>query len=257
MNCPRFFPLILSVFVLAAFPLQKAYCNSGVEAEEEGHGHEEAPAGASFKAGKGVILTEEVAKILKLEVADVAEEKLPQVIKFNVQVFGEKHRFPLADVDHSGCDVHGSGLLPPDRAAPLQPKQPVKLRTADNEEFDGFVLTVKKGVAFGETEIIVGVTSATDKLKDGEFVTATVTLPREDVVAVIPREALLRTSQGTFVYVVNGGAYLRTAVEVGSESNDKIEIVDGLFTGDQVVKMPVETLWLIELRATKGGGHSH
>ena len=36
-----------------------------------------------------------------------------------------------------------------------------------------------------------------------------------------------------------------------------VEITDGLLAGDQVVTKPVETLWLIELRATKGGGHSH
>jgi len=36
-----------------------------------------------------------------------------------------------------------------------------------------------------------------------------------------------------------------------------VEIVDGLLAGDAVVTKPVQTLWLIELRATKGGGHSH
>jgi multidrug efflux pump subunit AcrA (membrane-fusion protein) len=46
-------------------------------------------------------------------------------------------------------------------------------------------------------------------------------------------------------------------VKTGSEADGKIEITDGLFQGDQVVAKPVETLWLIELRATKGGGHSH
>ena len=30
-----------------------------------------------------------------------------------------------------------------------------------------------------------------------------------------------------------------------------------LLAGDQIVVKPVQTLWLIELRATKGGGHSH
>jgi hypothetical protein len=30
-----------------------------------------------------------------------------------------------------------------------------------------------------------------------------------------------------------------------------------LLEGDTVVTRPVQTLYLIELRATKGGGHSH
>jgi multidrug efflux pump subunit AcrA (membrane-fusion protein) len=44
---------------------------------------------------------------------------------------------------------------------------------------------------------------------------------------------------------------------VGSEADGWVEITDGLLAGDQVVTKPVQTLWLIELRATKGGGHSH
>jgi hypothetical protein len=46
-------------------------------------------------------------------------------------------------------------------------------------------------------------------------------------------------------------------VRTGAESSEYIEITDGLYAGDIVVSNPVEMLYLIELRATKGGGHSH
>ena len=225
------------------------------EGKEEAH--EESPSGASFKPGKGVILTDETRQILGLEIADVIDEKLPQMVRFNVQVFGETHRFTHLELDHTGCDIHGSGFLPPERAVLVEPKEPVKLLTDSNEAIDGFVVAVKKNIAHGETEIIVGVTGAGTKLKDGEFVQATITLPRDEPVTVVPSSALLRTAEGTFVYVVNGNAYYRTVVKVGSQADNKIEITDGLFSGDQVVTKPVQTLWIIELRATKGGGHSH
>ncbi len=224
---------------------------------KENKGHDESPSGASFKPGKGVMLTDETRQILGLEIADVTEEKLPQVVRFNVQIFGETHRYAHMDLDHTGCDVHASGFLPPERAALLEAKQSVKLLTAANETMDGFVVAVQKTLAHGETEIVVGITSAGAKLKDGEFLTATSTVARSEAVTVIPSPALLHTSVGTFVYAVNGDAYYRTAVKVGSEADGKIEIIDGLFAGDQVVTKPVETLWIIELRATKGGGHSH
>jgi multidrug efflux pump subunit AcrA (membrane-fusion protein) len=60
-----------------------------------------------------------------------------------------------------------------------------------------------------------------------------------------------------FVYVLNGEAFLRTAVTTGARRGEFTEITDGLYSGDQIVVRPVETLYLIELRATKGGGHSH
>lgn len=226
------------------------------KARSGGHEEEESPSGASFKPGKGVMLTNETSKILGLEIADVTEELLPQVVQLNVQIFTATHRLEDLNVDHSDCDVHGSGFLPPDKAALVAPKQLVKLQTV-NETFDGFVVVVQKPLAHGETEIIVGVMSSDGKLKDGDFVSATISVPRDKSVTVIPNSALLRTAEGTFVYAVNGDAYYKTTVTIGSTAEGKIEITDGLYPGDQVVVKPVETFWIIELRATKGGGHSH
>ncbi|MGC3958433.1 MAG: efflux RND transporter periplasmic adaptor subunit [Verrucomicrobiota bacterium] len=228
------------------------------EGKDGGHGHEaETPSGASFKAGKGVMLTDETKKILGVEVTEVTEQKLPAQIRFNVQVFGEKHHHAIRDDDHTGCDVHGSGFLPSDKAEAVRPGQKVEVQTRTNESLAGVVLAVEKALSFGEVEVIVGLTNATDKVKPGEFLSAVINLPRDIVVRVIPRLALLRTSEGTFVYTLNGEAYLRTPVKLGSEANGLLEITDGLLAGDSVVTKPVETFYLIELRATKGGGHSH
>jgi multidrug efflux pump subunit AcrA (membrane-fusion protein) len=126
-----------------------------------------------------------------------------------------------------------------------------------NNPLGGVVLAVQKALALGESEVVIGVSNATTALKAGEFIPARIRLPREEAVAAIPQSAVLRTSEGTFAYAVNGDAYYRTAVKTGSEADGWVEITDGLFAGDQVVTRPVETLYLIELRATKGGGHSH
>lgn len=226
--------------------------------KDDGHGHgEESPSGASFKAGKGVSFTEETRKILGVEVVDVAERKLPNQIRFTVQVFGEKHHHLLNQEDHSGCDVHGSAFLSSDAAAVVKAGQPVQIFKNINSPLTGVVLAVQKALALGESEVVIGVSNATTALKSGEFVPARINLPRDEAVAAIPQSAVLRTPEGTFVYAVNGNAYFRTAVKVGSEADGWSEITDGLLAGDQVVTKPVQTLWLIELRATKGGGHSH
>jgi len=229
----------------------------GKEKAESGHGEEESPSGASFKPGKGIIVTDETSKILGIELVDVTEELLPQVTQLNVQIFGETHRFADLNMDHTGCQFHGSGFLPPDRAVLIKLKQAVKFQTSEGGILDGFVVAVQEPLTHGEIEIIVGVTTAGSNLKDGEFVSATISVPRNEPVTVIPGSALLRTAEGTYVYAVNGDAYYRTRVTVGGSADGKIEITDGLYAGDQVVAKPVETLWIIELRATKGGGHSH
>lgn len=246
------------LFSLALLPVGCGCQKKGESHQgESGHEEEGSPSGASFKAGKGVILTPETSKILGLEVADVTEERLAQIVELNAQIFSDGHRFEDLNIDHTACDFHASGFLPPDKAALITLKQQVKLLDSNREIFDGFVAAVQKPLSHGETEVIVGVTTAKNKLKDGDFVQASISVPRDKTVTVIPNAALLRTAEGTYVYVVNGKAYYRTAVQPGARAGDKLEIVDGLYPGDQVVVKPVETLWLIELRATKGGGHSH
>jgi hypothetical protein len=230
------------------------------ESHGKGHGHghgEESPSGASFKAGKGVMLTDETRKSIGVEVADVTEHKLPNQIRFTVQVFGEKHHHLPNQNDHAGCDVHGSGFVSTDTAAIVKAGQPVEVLKTNTAPLGGVVLAVQKALALGETEIVIGVSNATAALKPGEFVPARISLPRDEAVTAIPQSAVLRASEGTFVYAVNGDAYFRTAVKVGAEADGWVEITDGLLAGDQVVTKPVQTLWLIELRATKGGGHSH
>lgn len=227
------------------------------EKSESGHKEEESPSGAAFKPGKGITLKEETSKIIGLEIVDVTEELLPQVVELNVQIFSETHRLADLNIDHTGCLFHGSGFLPADKAASAKAKQRVKFQSSDGKILEGFVVAVQEPLAHGEIEIIVGVTTEGSQLKDGEFVRATISVPRDKPVTVIPSSALLRTVEGTYVYAVNGNAYYRTAVTVGSGADEKIEVTDGLYPGDQVVAKPVETLWIIELRATKGGGHSH
>jgi hypothetical protein len=228
------------------------------EGKADEHGHEESPSGASFKPGKGVMLTEETRKILDVQTTDVTEQKLPAQLRFNLQVFGEAHHHQqLVDNDHSGCDSHGSGFLSAEKAAEVRAGFPVVVQVRSNTVFHGVVLDVHKELALGESEVVVGVSNANTQLKPGEFLAASITLPRTNATTVIPRSALLRTPEGAFVFAANGDAYFRTAVKVGGEANGLIEITDGLLAGDVVVTKPVETLYLIELRATKGGGHSH
>jgi hypothetical protein len=235
-----------------------AHGPADVQGGHGAHGHgEDSSSGASFKAGQGVRITEETKAILGVTVADVTQRNLPNSIFFTVQVFGEKHRHVLHDDDHSGCDVNGSGFLATRAAADVKPGQPVEVLKDATRPLGGVVLAVQKALALGEFEVIIGVSNAMASIQDGEFVPARIRLPRDGAVAAIPTSALLRTLEGTFVYAVNGEAYFRVAVKAGVEAGGWAEIAEGLYPGDQVVTTPVQTLWLIELRATKGGGHSH
>ena len=72
-------------------------------------------------------------------------------------------------------------------------------------------------------------------------------------VTVIPKDALLRTVRGDFVYVVNGNAFLRAPVVSGVADGADVQIEDGLYEGDRVVVRGVRVLALTEVQALNGG----
>ena len=225
---------------------------------EHDHDHEaEESGGPLFESGKGILLPAGTRTSLGLAVGSVEVRRLANQIPLTVQVFGEKHHHHFASDDHAGCDVHGSAFLSTEVAALVRSGQAVEVRQSTNAALSGVVLAVQKALALGEAEIVIGVSNAAAVLKPGEFVPAHINIPRDHAVTAVPLSSLLRTAVGKFVYVVNGEAVLRTEVKTGAEADGWIEITDGLRAGQQVVTSPVQALWLLELRATKGGGHSH
>jgi multidrug efflux pump subunit AcrA (membrane-fusion protein) len=107
--------------------------------------------------------------------------------------------------------------------------------------------------ATGLAEVLVEIPDAGEGLPVGAFVQARVPRESSESVVTIPRAALLGCSEGQFVYTVSGEHLVRTAVKVGASNQDWVEIIDGLYAGDQVVAQPVMSLWLTELAAVKGG----
>ena len=76
-----------------------------------------------------------------------------------------------------------------------------------------------------------------------------------DFTGRLPADSILRTVQGTFVYVENGGWLLRTRVVLGAASEDRsnFALVEGLYEGDRIVTAGVRALWLAELHFLRAG----
>lgn len=232
------------------------------QAGDESGGHaetREASSGARYEAGQGVFLSEEIRRNLGLETAEAAMRHLPLIFRFTPQVFDETHRSMAAGAAHVACVAKASGLIAREQAAFLRDGMPVRFVTQAGDVLGGVILKVHPAVtlAFGDAEVVAGVTNAGAQLAMGEFLAATVTIPRAEPVLVVPQAAVLRSVEGAFVYVANGDAYLRREIKTGAETEEGVEVVEGLRDGEAVVVRAVETLRLIELRATKGGGHAH
>lgn len=198
--------------------------------------HAAAPApenGAQFKEGKGISLTTLMMKSIGLKTAEVAEEKIAPSFTISVQSMQRGNE--------------ASGWLTEAQAARVQQGMEVQLGSEK-----GSVLRIEKAPAMTHGDFEVTVQTASS-IEAGQSLDATFRFPAGDAVTAIPRDALLTTAEGTFVYAKNDEFYLRTPVNVGAASGEHVEITDGLYTGDEIVTAPVMSLWLAELQILRGG----
>lgn len=192
--------------------------------------------GAQFKKGEGLSLTDEMAKAIDLKVAEVTEEKIAAQLNISLR--------PIPGTKEA------SGWLTADQAAKVGNNATFILATEPKQQAQ--VIRVEKAPFHGAGDYEVTV-SAEQPLTDASSISATMSLPVGEAVSTIPPSALLTTAEGHFVYARNGKFYVRTPVKVGLSNVDHVEVLDGLYSGDEVVTSPVMSLWMAELQVLRGG----
>ncbi|MDL5046577.1 hypothetical protein QQ054_11085 [Oscillatoria amoena NRMC-F 0135] len=236
---------------------------SGKPPAKRSHGHgEEEGDGADFFAGKGIVLLDETKQSIGLELIAVTEKGMSAGLFLTAQVY----RGADEPSRQHGGEKHGkayaSARAPGQLASVLKEGQSLILHSANDtaRTTEGKIWKMPKTTFSNahEVEILLEMNDPDKSLAVGSFVKAGIpsSIQPKPVIS-IPRYALLKTAQGAYVFVENGGYLLRTKVQTGIEHAGDIEITSGLYEGDVIAVKPVETLYMIELRATKGGGHSH
>jgi len=205
---------------------------------------EKAPPTPQFSAMHGLSLPEATRRSLGLKIVEVSEEKISAKLGLLVRIY-----------DRAGAGARASGFVTPEQAKSLKAGRVVEVRLNDGKTCAGKVVSVNQQLIAlgGQVEVLVEFENAEMGFEVGQFLNATVALPSSGSVVTIPRDALLGCIEGRFVYSLSGEHFVRTAVKVGAMSEDRVEITDGLYAGDQVVSQPVMSLWLTELAALKGG----
>lgn len=232
-------PFLLILSGVAAFCL--AALNTGCQKADAASQavQEAAPEnGAKFKKGEGVSLTDEMKTTMGLKVADVGEEKIASMVSVSLS---------------TSKPGEASGWLAPQLAAVVKPGAEVELQPEGNGPvLKGSVQRMEQMPfgTLGDYEVTVTTPAS---LAVGSRLKATLRATAGDAVAAIPRSALLKTAEGTFVYAVNGAFYVRTPVKIGAMNDELVEITDGLYSGDQIVTSPVMSLWMAELQVLRGG----
>ncbi|MBE2179285.1 MAG: hypothetical protein IAE97_02325 [Chthoniobacterales bacterium] len=228
----------------------------GTDGDHHDHGAE--GAGASFVEGRGIVLIDETSRAIGLELAEAGEQKLSPLVPINAQVYRAAGEPSRAGGEQTGF-AYATALLDSALAEKLAGGEPATLGIHDaSYEATVWRIDPVSKEAVNSIEAILQIPDPRNTLAVGEFVSGFVReSAAEETVLTVPRSAVLETAAGKFAFVQNGDYLLRTPVTVGAENAEYAEITGGIYAGDVVAANPVETLYLIELRATKGGGHSH
>src|SRR5688500_18979201 len=180
--------------------------------------HEQPPEnGAQYKDREGVALTDVMKKSIGLQIAEVEETKVAP--RFTVPLHVLSGTSGFQQVALTSTSRTASGWLTTTEAAHVKPGLRVSLKTPTGTS-DASVKLVEKSPyhVSGEFEVTV---EADEPLEVGTRVLATFRGDAGEAAAAVPRSALLKTAEGSFVYAVNGERYVRTPVKVGAESDDR------------------------------------
>ncbi len=234
------------------------------EVETPGEGHEDhgdESAGAAYQDGKGISLSEETKKSMGLELEEVGERELAPTVSLTAQIYraaAEASR--LHGKERSG-NAYAMALLPMELKEKLASEKKLSFapRNKRDSRHEGVVWKIDdtQTALLGKIEVLLELPDPKSSLAVGDFVEAQIPLGEKRKMLAIPLSALLETSTGTYAFVRNGNFLLRTEIKIGAQTDNSVEIAEGLYEGDTIAVKPVQALYLIELRSTKGGGHSH
>jgi multidrug efflux pump subunit AcrA (membrane-fusion protein) len=197
--------------------------------------------GIKYKKNQGLFVTDISARLIGLKIAEVEERRIPGKIVFTAQVYETK----------PAGKALATGWLPSSSETAVRVGADVSVSGGRHGKIIE-VVTLAATITH-KLEALLEIDASNDKLSVSDFVEVEVTVPASKETIVVPRSAVLKTSEGTFVYADNSGWKVRTQVKTGAEQDGWIEVTDGLYAGDAVVVEPAMTLWMTELQLTKSG----
>ncbi len=196
-----------------------------------------------FNPKSGLLVSPVTASFINVKTEDVGEASLTSELELSGQVY----RSASAGHDKTLASI----TLKQDAAERIQQVTTGHL-AGTGQAF--CILRMEQSITSADDrEVLISIDDPNQTLSSGEFITARFTIGSANPVTVVPREALLQTTEGDFVYAVNGQRFVLTKVKLGATSEKQVEIVDGLYAGDKIVVHPVMTLWMTQLHYVNGG----
>lgn len=143
--------------------------------------------------------------------------------------------FGLADFDPLVARIY----LPESDVLHLEVGRPVRITLAADSSmrFSGAIRQISPVVdtATGTVKVTVEATSPPAGVRPGAFVTVDVVRERREAAVLLPRESVIRELRSAHVFVARDGKAERRPVTLGLEEGERIEALDGVEPGDEII----------------------
>lgn len=213
--------------------------------------------GYSFEPDKGLKLNPEAEKEMNLKTSTATSKLISGEFLENVQIFQESTEKHIdTSITREGF-AYGSVRIPQERVFDFKIGDPVRLDLKHADKIvEGKIFQIDHQLQdiSGEIEVVVEIPDAQHSLNIGTTLQIAFKTRHESKGIIIPRTALLNTTEGDCVYVHHDDFYHRSPVKVGSFENQIVQIKEGLNDGDVVVSEGAEQLWILELKEIRGTG---
>ncbi|MBI4169404.1 MAG: efflux RND transporter periplasmic adaptor subunit [Acidobacteria bacterium] len=113
----------------------------------------------------------------------------------------------------------------------------ITLKASDQTRFRGRIRQISPVVdtATGTVKLTIEATTPPSEVRPGAFVTIDIIRETRPTAVLLPREAVIRELQDTYVFVARDGVAEKRAVSLGLEEAGVIEALSGVRPGDQVI----------------------
>lgn len=198
---------------------------------------------ANTRLGAPVEPTDRLAEIADLRTIYLIAT-MPQAIAGKIgQGTKARIRFPLRpDKSHTGTLLKYAACACPDPSCALG--QDVSTRGAEDESAD-----------LNSAGVVFTLDNPDNQIRPGMTAECTIIMERRENVLSVPREAIQGSAANRHVYVKHmtiPNAFDRVSVQTGLTNDERVEILDGLFPGDEVATRGSYSLGF----AGAGGGPS-
>jgi RND family efflux transporter MFP subunit len=170
--------------------------------------------------------------------APVAGQIQRKVLNKGSYVEGPTHIFTI--VDNRRLELE-SPVASAD-LSPIRPGQPVTFHVNSYPEakFMGRIIDINPSVEeqTRSAKVRIQVTNTGDKLKAGMFAEGEILTGTTAGAIVVPASAVYRddrSAKSSYVFTLSGGKAVRCNVRIGHERDSRLEIVEGLHAGEQLI----------------------